>query len=180
MPADAALADSPLDAGEAELPPSKGSGLKRAIMLVVLPLLLLASGAAGLMLSGIFDPFGLSGSAEETPGEAAQVTFPDPASLVYFDLPDLLVNLDSGGKRPSYLKMRVSLEIASDQDRAAIEKLLPRIIDSFQMYLRELRMEDLRGSAGLARLREELLRRVSLSVQPIEIRDVLFREMLVQ
>ena len=39
-----------------------------------------------------------------------------------------------------------------------IEAVMPRIVDNFQIYLRELRLEDLRGSAGIYRLREELLR----------------------
>jgi flagellar FliL protein len=41
-------------------------------------------------------------------------------------------------------------------------------------------VEDLRGSAGMIRLKEELLRRVNISVQPIEVQDILFKEMLVQ
>ena len=61
-----------------------------------------------------------------------------------------------------------------------LKKVLPRIIDNFQVYLRELRVEDLRGSAGLQRLREELLMRVSNAARPAQIRDILFREMLVQ
>jgi flagellar FliL protein len=43
-----------------------------------------------------------------------------------------------------------------------------------------LRIEDLQGSAGLLRLREELLTRVNSSVKPAKVNDVLFKEMLVQ
>ena len=57
---------------------------------------------------------------------------------------------------------------------------MPRIVDNFQVYLRELRLEDLRGSAGLYRLREELLSRVNIAAQPAQVNDVLFKEMLVQ
>ena len=58
--------------------------------------------------------------------------------------------------------------------------LSPRIIDNFQVYLRELRVEDLRGSAGIYRLREELLARVNNAVHPTKVKDVLFKDMLVQ
>ena len=58
--------------------------------------------------------------------------------------------------------------------------LRPRIIDHFQVYLRELRVEDLRGSAGIYRLREELLARVNAAVKPTKVENVLFREVLVQ
>jgi len=57
---------------------------------------------------------------------------------------------------------------------------MPRIIDNFQVYLRELRLEDLRGSAGMYRLREELLTRVVAAAQPVRVKDVLFKEMLIQ
>jgi flagellar FliL protein len=58
--------------------------------------------------------------------------------------------------------------------------MMPRIIDNFHVYLRELRAEDLRGSAGLYRLREELLIRVQAIADPVVVRDVLFKEVLVQ
>jgi flagellar FliL protein len=78
------------------------------------------------------------------------------------------------------LKISVSLEIASEKDAPQLEQVMPRIVDNFQVYLRELRIEDLRGSAGLQRLREELLLRVATAAQPVVVKDVLFREMLIQ
>ncbi len=61
-----------------------------------------------------------------------------------------------------------------------ISAVMPRIVDNFQIYLRELRIEDLRGSDGIYRLREELLARVNAAVAPVKVTDVLFKEMLVQ
>jgi flagellar protein FliL len=63
---------------------------------------------------------------------------------------------------------------------ARLQAVMPRVIDNFQVYLRELRVEDLRGSAGVYRLREELLVRVNSAAAPVKVRDVLFKEMLVQ
>jgi flagellar protein FliL len=76
--------------------------------------------------------------------------------------------------------MSVSLELDSAADLPKLQAVLPRIIDNFQVYLRELRVEDLKGSAGMYRLREELLLRVNAAVAPAKINDVLFKEMLVQ
>jgi flagellar FliL protein len=56
----------------------------------------------------------------------------------------------------------------------------PRVIDQFQTYLREMRVEDLRGSAGIYRLRQELLYRVNIAADPVKVKDVLFQEMLIQ
>jgi flagellar FliL protein len=105
---------------------------------------------------------------------------PAPLKTVFYDLPELLVNLNSTGRRPNFLKMSVSLELSSEMDLNRVREFSPRIIDNFQVYLRELRVEDLRGSAGLYRLREELLARVNTAVRPTKVKDVLFRDMLVQ
>ena len=73
-----------------------------------------------------------------------------------------------------------ALEVENAEEVEEINQVLPRIIDNFQVYLRELRGTDLQGSAGLYRLREELLRRVNLAVRPSKVKDILFKEMLVQ
>jgi flagellar FliL protein len=61
-----------------------------------------------------------------------------------------------------------------------IQPIMPRVMDAFQTYLRELRPSDLDGSAGLYRLREELTRRVNVSISPSRINAVLFKEIIVQ
>jgi flagellar protein FliL len=99
---------------------------------------------------------------------------------VFYDLGEMIVNLNTDGKRQTFLKLVVQLELESVEDKLVIDTMRPRIIDNFQTYLRELRVDDLRGSAGLYRLREELLFRVTEAVHPIKIRDVLFQQMLVQ
>lgn len=90
------------------------------------------------------------------------------------------MNLNSGGRKASYLKVSVALEVEDESSIPDIEAKLPRIIDNFQVYLRELRVDDLDGSAGMFRLKEELLRRVNASVAPTQINDILFKEMLIQ
>ena len=62
----------------------------------------------------------------------------------------------------------------------ALKPVMPRIVDAFQVHLRELRGTDLEGSAGLFRVREELTRRVNLAIAPNRIRAVLFKEIMVQ
>ena len=93
---------------------------------------------------------------------------------------EILVNLNTGGRKSSFLKIRISLELERASDVPLIESVMPRVIDNFQVYLRELRIDDLKGSAGMYRLREELMRRVSAATAPAGIKDVLFKEMLVQ
>lgn len=92
----------------------------------------------------------------------------------------MMVNLSGEGKRPNFLKIKVSLELGDEADKAKMEQIKPRILDDFQTYLRELRIDDLKGSAGIYRLREELLLRVGEAAHPTRVDDVLITEMLVQ
>ena len=183
------------EAGEA--PARKKFSGKKLVLFIVLPLLLLLGGAAAAFFAGVFDP--AETQAEEDPhGEpkpdahgkpdakadghgAPAAGHGDPgAGGVFFKVPDMVVNLNSTGRRPSFLKISVSVEVGREEDLPTIEKVVPRIVDNFQVYLRELRLEDLRGSAGIYRLREELLTRLVIAAQPVQVRDVLFREMLIQ
>jgi flagellar FliL protein len=143
-----------------------------------LPLKWIIVGAAALVVlagggGGAFWFFG--GSHDAKP--AAAVAKP----AVFFDLPEVLVNLsNSGGDRTQYLKVRIVLELPDAALQAQIQNTMPRVLDAFQTYLRELRPTDLDGSAGLYRLKEELTRRVNAAISPGRINAVLFKEIVVQ
>jgi flagellar FliL protein len=99
----------------------------------------------------------------------------------FLDMPDVLVNLSSNSNgRAHYLKAKIVLEVADQKIADDIKPVLPRVLDSFQTYLREMRSSDLEGSAGLYRVRDELTRRVNLAVAPSRINAVLFKEIVVQ
>ena len=109
----------------------------------------------------------------------AEAPPPKPPSFV--EVPDMLVNLAGApGERVQYLKVKLVLEVKEDKQIEAIKPTMPRVIDIFQTYLRELRPSDLNGSAGLFRLKEELTRRVNLAVAPIQVNAVLFKEIVIQ
>ena len=99
---------------------------------------------------------------------------------VYYTLPEMVVNLSSRDKRSQYLKLKVSLEAPNQAVLNALNPIMPRVLDMFQLYLRELRSSDLEGSAGIYRLKEELLRRINLELHPYRINRVLFNEIIVQ
>jgi flagellar FliL protein len=99
---------------------------------------------------------------------------------IHHELPEMMVNLSAGNDRPQYLRVKITLEVADAKVVEALKPALPRVLDTFQVHLRELRAADLEGSAGLFRLREELTRRVNHAIAPAKIRAVLFREVVVQ
>jgi flagellar FliL protein len=159
--------------------PKKKLPIKK-ILIIVLPILLLAGGGAGVYFSGILDKF-MGKKTEEAPKEAAAPPPPKAVQAAAFmDLPEMLVNLQTTGRKQAFLKLRVALELEAITDQPRVEQMLPRIVDNFQVYLRELRIEDLQGASGMHLLREELLTRVNAAVKPVKVSDVLFKEMLVQ
>lgn len=165
--ADKDAAEAPAEGGKKKL-----SG-KVIVLFIVLPVLLLGGVGAGLFFSGIL------GGKKKEEAEHKEAP-PPPKQSMFVDLPEMLVNLNTGTRQASYLKMRIALEVDDPEAIAKLEKVMPKVLDSFQVFLRELRADDLSGSAGLYRVKEELQVRIGGVLQPFPVKDVLFKEMLVQ
>jgi flagellar FliL protein len=158
------------DAGAAGA--AKGSGKRKLLLPIVAVVVLLVGGggAAVAMLTDI--PAKLMGGKAAVP-EGAGV----PGSV---DLPEIIANLNPGSRRTAFVKMKVKLALSSKADEAHVHEAEGQVLDLFQTYLRDMRPEELRGSAGVYRLREELIARANIAVAPAHITDILFLEMLVQ
>lgn len=163
---------------------------KKIVLFVVLPLLLIVGGGVGLYFSGMLDKVFPHKAVNCESAKAGDKGFSECAAIqdaaassqpgVFLNMPDMIVNLNSSGKQPRFLKVSLKLELNSAEDEKNLAPLLPRVVDQFQMYLRELRIEDLRGTSGIYRMKIELLSRVRAAVPNIKVRDVLFQEILVQ
>lgn len=168
MATDVANADQiPVEGKEAPkanlMPKKKKMMLFGAAALVAL----IAAGGGAYMF------FGQSGAKQQA-GAAKK--------MVFFDLPEITTNLAMvpGQERPVYLRMKVALELEDQKMVAEIQPLMPRVMDNFQIFLRELRPSDLEGSAGLYRLKEELVRRINAAIYPARVEAILFKDVLVQ
>jgi flagellar FliL protein len=114
-------------------------------------------------------------------GDMQAEAAPPPKPPVFMDVPEVLVNLASApGERVQYLKVKVVLEVKDQPLIAQIQPTMPRVMDLFQTYMRELRPGDLNGSIGLFRLKEELTRRVNAAISPAQVNAVLFKEVVIQ
>lgn len=180
--------------GDAAAPKKK----KKILLLGLIVLVILIAIPAGLHFSGVFPLFGGEDTEEShaesskgdgenaegeegAHGESGTASIPNlPSPPVTFELDEFLVNLNTPGKQSRFLKMTIALELPGQPEKEAIQPYVPRIRDAFQLYLRELREEDVRGSAALYRLREELMLRLSKVVYPIKVDDILFKEILTQ
>jgi flagellar protein FliL len=116
---------------------------------------------------------------EKKGGEGGVKTSEGPNGEGFMTLSDIVVNISTPDNRPAYLKLKLTLQAKDMETIEAIEPLMPRILDQYTGFLRELRMEDVAGSAGYARIQLELLKRVNLAVAPAQVDAVLIEEMLV-
>ena len=162
--------EAPAEGVEGEAAPTKGFLSKKLIIMA----------AAGLLVLG-----GAGGGAWFFLGKKPHDEKPAPVAAkppAFLDMPDVLVNLSGTGSngRAQYLKAKIVLEVADQKIADDIKPVLPRVLDSFQTYLREMRSSDFEGSGGLYRVRDELTRRVNLAVAPSRINAVLFKEIIVQ
>ncbi len=162
-------ADAEVEGGAA--PAKKGISRRLLIMGAGGLIVLLLAGAALYF-------FVFAGHAADA--AKAQAAMAEPQSFI-FNLPSMTVNLnDDGAQGDQFLKLTVALEVANEQVMKNIQPRMAKVIDAFQVYLRELRKSDLEGSAGIYRLKEELRRRVNLAIFPAQIDSILFKEILVQ
>jgi flagellar FliL protein len=155
---------------------NRGAGRRTRKGLLAAAAVPLILGAAFLLSGGGDDKISFFGDLTGVMGERPQR--PAAAAAVFYDVPELLVNLSSSGN--SYLKLSLALELGAGDRSRELDRYLPRLVDSFQAYLRDLRVEDLQGSAGLQRLREDLLSRANTVVPQADVQDVLFKQLLVQ
>lgn len=153
---------------------------KKKILLLLIPIFLVVGTVIGLYFSGVADSF-LTVTRSEKSEEEVRTEKPANPGTVFFDVPEILVNLSvRPGQKPIYFKIRVALEMGSQADAEQVEKMLPRVIDSLQFYLREMRLEEIQGSVGTYRLKEEIHTRLNRILSPVKVNDVLFKEILIQ
>lgn len=166
--------DSEEDSESEEGGKKKLSG-KKLVLFVGAPVLVIALGLGAAFFFGLF---GGGEDEEHAEGEHVEEVF-DPSSIVFYNLPDMIVNLNTGGKGTKFLKLKVVIELEDEAAILVVEPLIPRVVDRFQVYLRQLRVADLSGSAGMYHLKNELLRRLNAAI-PVEVKDVLFKEIIIQ
>lgn len=150
-----------------------GGGKKKLIIIVAAAVLVLGGGGGGYFFFAK-----KKAAAAEAEKQAVKVEPVKPS--VFVDLPDMTINVSSAGDRPHYLRLKVSLEVSDQKAADEVKPVLPRVVDTFQVYMREMRTSDLEGSAGMYRLKDELTRRVNAAVHPSRVNAVLFKEFILQ
>jgi flagellar FliL protein len=134
----------------------------------IVTLLLVGGGAAYTMLSG-------GESTEEVKAEGY-----GEGRVSYVEAPPMVVNLREADGSARFLKVRFTLIPVNPDKADDLKKKLPLIVDAFQPFLRELRPEDLSGSAAVFRIKEEMLVRATEAVGQHQIKDILIQDLIQQ
>lgn len=92
--------------------------------------------------------------------------------VAYVEVAPLVVSLPGAS---SHLKFRAHLEVTTEA-KEKVEKLLPRVVDVMNSYLRALEPADLENPAALTRLRAQMLRRVQVVTGTGMVSDLLIME----
>ncbi|MBW8308990.1 MAG: flagellar basal body-associated FliL family protein [Candidatus Paracaedibacteraceae bacterium] len=164
----------------ASLPTSSDGGKGKIIIIGVLVLLIVV--AAGLF----FTPVGASllghkePVKEEVKKEESAASELDVTKVAFTTLPEILLNLRNTSGKSSFLKVTFIVQSPTEEVGKKVEKLKPILINQFQEYLRGLDIEDLAGSAGLQRVRNELLTRTNNILAPDKASDILIGPFLIQ
>lgn len=171
--------DVPVDEAVEEVVEGRRRPGKMIIIIAALVIgILVAVGLYFILFAG-------GSSSQEGAEQAGQMAAePQPTAqiedIAFLEVPTVKANLLTDGRSTRYLKVTASLELNSEADATEVQKVLPRIQDEFQTYIRQLRLEDIRGSQGMYRLKEGLLLRVNQATTPVKVRNVLFKDIIIQ
>ncbi|GEP03444.1 flagellar basal body-associated protein FliL [Methylobacterium oxalidis] len=159
------------EGGEGEAPKSK-----KKLVVIAAAALLAAGGGGGFFVMK------KRAAAHAEAEQAAQQPVDTRKTAVFLDVREMVLNLtpELGQDKARFAKLRIALELRDAKVEAEVKPLMPRVEDTLQVYMRELRATDLAGSAGLYRLREELLRRVNIALHPARVEAVLFKDVIIQ
>jgi flagellar protein FliL len=122
---------------------------------------------------------GAAAGASETPEEVGTLKVGEEGEPSYYSMPKMIVNLAGSSSESQLLELLLTLEASDPSAFDEVPTEMPRLKDAFQSFLRELRVEDINGSAGSYRLRIELLKRFNIVMAPAKADAVLIESFLV-
>ncbi|MFK7834717.1 MAG: flagellar basal body-associated protein FliL [Sulfitobacter sp.] len=145
---------------------------KRSKLPIILGLTLALVGGGG----GFYATW--SGMILSSDSGAEKSTAPTPSSasaeISYVPVDPLVISLRAPAEA-QHLKFRAQLEVPTGAE-AEVEKLMPRVIDVLNSYLRAIEPGDLEDPAALTRLRAQMLRRVQVVTGLGMVNDLLIME----
>jgi len=99
----------------------------------------------------------------------------DPfADIAFVEIDPMVISIEAYPER-RLLRFRAQLEVPKDYQED-VTKVLPRVVDVLNSYLRALEVSDLETQAALTRLRAQMLRRIQIVTGEGRVNDFLIME----
>lgn len=155
--------------------------MKKLILFVLLPLLLLIGAGLGALVAGLVPGVALPGfggmsgmtAEEEKTDPAAPPSFqPSPVGASIYVLPEFVVNLQTNRSYPVFLLLSLAVEMRNEGVRPTMAAQEPRIRDAMIVYLSSLTPSDLNGYDGIQRVRDNAWKILHKFVPPEELVNV--------
>ena len=149
---------------------------KRSKLPILIGVVLALAGGGG----GFFVMYsGMLGGSEEAEVMAEKDANPDlpmadtGGDVAFIPIDQLVVTLDQAAG--THLRFRASLEVDSSAEEE-VTRLLPRVVDVLNSYLRAVEVADLQDRSALTRIRAQMLRRVQVVAGGGQVKDLLIME----
>lgn len=175
------------DAAEGAKPVAPKKSKKKLLIIggAAAALLLGGGGGAAFLLSGNGAKAeaaadGGHGEADTASAEAGHGGGEEGGKEAFIDVPAMVVNLRSPDGAQRFLKLHFMIVPGTGQTEETIKAKLPVLMDAYQPFLRELRPEDLAGSAAVFRIKEAMLIRANQAVGSGVIKDILIQDLVQQ
>lgn len=134
--------------------------VKRLILFVFLPLVLLIGAAVGVVTSGL-----LKGDKPDEPPPPPKV---DLTKLPggYVDVPDLIINMRGADGTPRLLIMQVTMHLELADNRPLVQAELPKVQSALILFLRKQNPDDLYTASSVETLRQQMEKLASDAIKP--------------
>lgn len=154
--------------------------MKKLVLFVVLPLLLLIGAGLGALVAGMIPgvsipglTFGHGGAEKKVEDpNAPPSSKPSPVGASVYVLPEFVVNLRTNRTYPVFLLLSLAVEIRDEGVRPTIVAQEPRIRDAMIIYLSSLTPSDLNGYEGIQEVRNNAWQVLKKFVPPDQLVNV--------
>ena len=115
------------------------------------------------------------GSDSEHHSEDDKAVIKNPfEDIAFVEIDPMVISIEATPER-RLLRFRAQLEVPKDYQED-VTKVLPRVVDVLNSYLRALEVSDLENQAALTRLRAQMLRRIQIVTGEGRVNDFLIME----
>ena len=143
---------------------------KMKYIIIAAVVLVLAGAGTGLYFMGFF-----------TVHKSYETSMQLPGAPVYYEMKTMTVNLKPSAQRARpFIRLTLQVELQGESAKKAFIDNETKIVDTMQTHLRGVQYEELNGTEGTERLREDLTIIINRIIQPERAITVLYKDIFMR